>query len=348
MKNADIIKGVTDYILAVTQSRNLTHHGIVAECEKHGIKIAQTTVSKMFSKPSSTTMSTLLKVCDGLELNLTAIFHSIENMKTAGDNNENRFRFSVDDDAIKRYLGEYHVFFLSTDPSSKTRLVHGSLTIGDLYQNGDCTAALKIATGDINENGEPKYKVFEGRITYSATGILFAELSTAKYGDKWLMTFPHVKLNIKSLACTMGCATTSCSGTIAYPAIHRFCICNKSVYPEISPETKKSIMGILRMQNNTLFIKKDVLKKYLDDTKDQNRIVTHIDHYLELANTYYAIPKSTFREDADQSTFYLVMAKLADLSGMESCMQIMPDDSNQLKDILDRNCAAAAVNEADG
>lgn len=36
------------------------------------------TIDNMFKTPSSTTLSTLLKVCEGLDLNLNAVFHSIE------------------------------------------------------------------------------------------------------------------------------------------------------------------------------------------------------------------------------------------------------------------------------
>lgn len=339
MKNAEIIKNVTDYIAAVAKSKNLTHRGIADLCSKKGLPVAQTTITKMFSKPSSTTISTLLKVCDGLDLNLGAVFRSMENLKTVGENNENRFRYDINDDAFTRYKGEYHIFFLSTTPNTEPKLDHGTLKIGDLHHSGECIASLSIDTGDLDANGKPGYKDFEGRLTYSTTGIMFAELSSARFGDKWLLTFPHIKLNIKSLSCTMGCAATSCSGPNVYPAIHRFCFCNKEEYPTISPETRKEIMGILRMHNDTLFIKKDILDKFLDTKEKENDLFKHMKHYLDIAGIYYAIPKDIFKKDADARTFSCVMAELAAKSGMETCMHILPSDTTQLKNILERDRA---------
>lgn len=337
MKNADIIKNVSDYIETVAKARNLTHRDIAELCSKKGLNVAQTTISKMFSKPSSTTISTLLKICDGLELNLNTIFHAMENMKTAGKNNESRFRYDIKEDAFARYPGKYHIFFLSTAPNTEIKLVQGILKLGDMHYSGECTASLCINTGDLDDNGKPGYKYFEGRLTYSTTGIMFCSLTCARYGDMWLLTFPHVKLNIKALSCTMGCAATSCSGPIAYPAIHRFCFCSASEYPEISQETKKDIMGILRMHNETLFIKKEVLEEYVETKKSENKLISHIEHYLDIADTYYAISKDTFKKDADAETFSRTMAELAALSGMETCMHILPGDTAQLLEILERD-----------
>lgn len=346
MKNADIIKSVADYIETVAKSRNLTHRDIAELCSKKGANVAQTTISKMFSKPSSTTISTLLKVCDGLDLNLSTIFHAMENMKTAGKNSENRFRNDIKEDAFLLYSGNYHIFFLSTTPNTDVKLVHGILKLGDLHSSGECTASLRINTGDLNDKGEPAYKFFEGRLTYSTTGIMFCSLACARYGDMWHLTFPHVKLNIKALSCTMGCATTSCSGPIAYPAIHRFCFCSASEYPKISPETKKEIMGILRMCNETLFIRKDILENYIKSKNNANKLINHIEHYLDIADIYYAIPKETFKRDADAETFAHTMAELALLSDMETCMHILPEDSTQLLEILKRDKKGTVIKDA--
>ena len=338
MKNADIIKKITDYIQGVATERGLTHRDIANLCSQKGANVAQTTITKMFNKPSSMTISTLLKVCDGLDLNLNAIFHSLENMKTVGKNKENRFRYDINDDAFVRYPGKYHIFFLSTTPNSYEKLVHGILRLGDIHSSGECTAALHINTGDLDANGEPGYKDFEGRFVYSTTGIMFCNLVCPRYGDMWFLTIPHTKLNIQSLSCTMGCAATSCSGPIAYPAIHRFCFCNASDYPKISSESMEEIKGILRMHNQTLFIKKEVLEEYLHAREGgNNRLVRHMIHYLDIADTYYAISKDTFKNDTDLATFSHTMAELAALSGMETSMYIFPNDNTQLLKILERD-----------
>ena len=347
MKNAEIIKNVTDYIQEVAKERGLTHRDIADLCSKNGDPVAQTTITKMFKKPSSTTISTLLKVCDGLGLNLNNTFHTMENMKTAGKNNENLFHYNITEYAFARYPGDYHMFFLSTTPHAEEKLVRGTLHLGDVYSTGECTATLQINTGDLDEeNGKEAVKHFEGRLIYSTTGVMFCNLVCTKYGDMWFLTFPHTKLNIQSLSCTMGCAATSCSGPNAYPAIHRFCFCNAKEYPKISKETEREICGILRMHNQTMFIKKDTLQDYLNERKNEkNRLVEHIDHYLEIADIYYAIPKDTFKNDTDIDSFSHTMTELASLSSMETCMHILPSDNTQLYQILDRDRKKTAKKE---
>lgn len=337
MTNAEIIQNVTKYIEEIAKSKNYSQRDISRLCSEKGAPVSQTTIAKMFSKPSSTTISTLLKVCDGLDLNLSSIFHAMENMKTAGSGNENRFRYDIKDDAFKRYPGEYHIFFLSTTPNTEPKLDRGLLKIDDLHSNGECSVSLRIDTGDLDLDGKPGYKDFEGRLTYSTNGIMFCTLQCARYGDQWLCVFQHVKLNIQALSCTMGCAATSCSGPTAYPAIHRFCFCSTTEYPVISSETEKEIMGILRMQNDTLFVKKEDMENFLKSKDETVRLFKHMKHYLDIADTYYAIPKDTFKKDADAETFSRTMAELATLSGMETCMHILPSDTSQYRNILERD-----------
>ncbi|HJD25384.1 MAG TPA: hypothetical protein IAA12_02895 [Candidatus Blautia intestinipullorum] len=95
-----------------------------------------------------------------------------------------------------------------------------------------------------------------------------------------------------------------------------------------------------------MFIKKDTLQDYLNERKNEkNRLVEHIDHYLEIADIYYAIPKDTFKNDTDIDSFSHTMTELASLSSMETCMHILPSDNTQLYQILDRDRKKTAKKE---
>lgn len=76
--NSEIIQNTIDIIRQKMKERKLTHKDVSELCSKNGEPVAPKTVGNMLNNPTSTTMSTLLKVCDALELNLTAILHSIE------------------------------------------------------------------------------------------------------------------------------------------------------------------------------------------------------------------------------------------------------------------------------
>lgn len=89
----------------------MTSRGLAKICEEQGASLSSRTIDNMFKTPSSTTISTLLKICDGLELNLNAIFHSIEIAKTSNDATQQRLIYNIDNPAYNGYTGTYHVFF---------------------------------------------------------------------------------------------------------------------------------------------------------------------------------------------------------------------------------------------
>ena len=78
MNNQEILRQIVDYIKSVMDERSLSSRDLAKICAEKAGKMSPRTIDYMFKAPSSTTISTLLKICDGLDLNLTAILHSIE------------------------------------------------------------------------------------------------------------------------------------------------------------------------------------------------------------------------------------------------------------------------------
>lgn len=78
MNNQEILQKIVAYIEAIMVDKSMTSRDLAEICAKKSGKMSPRTIDKMFKTPSSTTLSTLLKVCDGLDLNLNAVFHSIE------------------------------------------------------------------------------------------------------------------------------------------------------------------------------------------------------------------------------------------------------------------------------
>lgn len=136
MKNSDVIQNVVSYIQNTMEQRNISYRKLSELCEERGETLTAKTIGNMIKRPSSTTISTLLKVCDSLDLNLSSIFHAMEIAKTSDSQKQCRLFSTIDNPAYNGYTGEYHVFFLPTsgDPQdhveSKT-LISGTLTFGD-------------------------------------------------------------------------------------------------------------------------------------------------------------------------------------------------------------------------
>ena len=258
MNNQEILQKIVAYIEAIMVDKSMTSRDLAEICAKRSGKMSPRTIDKMFKTPSSTTLSTLLKVCDGLDLNLNAVFHSIEIAKTSAENGQQRLVYEIDNPAYNGYTGNYHVFYLPTsaypeDHADQT-LVHGVLKLGDFNSMHECSAILDIDSGDLTTEGSPFSKHYEGTLIYSSNSQMFCRLVCSKYGDMWFMVFNHGNLNNKELACVVGCAATASSGRIRHPAIHRFCLCNMQQYPVIDPDTQSLIEGLLRIQEKHIIL----------------------------------------------------------------------------------------------
>lgn len=344
MKNQEIIQDIVSYIYDAMRKKGLTSRGLAKICEEQGASLSSRTIDNMFKTPSSTTISTLLKICDGLELNLNALFHSIEIAKTSNNATQQRLIYNIDNPAYNGYTGTYHVFFLPTsaypeDHSNQT-LVHGTLKLGDFYSTRECTAILDIDSGDLTTEGSPFSKHYEGTLIYSFNSQMFCRLVCSKYGDMWFMVFNHGNLNNKELACVVGCAATASSGRIRHPAIHRFCLCNMQQYPVIDPDTQSLIEGLLRIQEKHIIIKKETVDTLLKQEDFDPAFRTNLENYLNIAQVYYALPKGTLKEDIPLSISIKELAKLSNVSSLEKTYHILHEDDRELSCIL-KNCLTA-------
>lgn len=95
MNNQEILQKIVAYIEAIMVDKSMTSRDLAEICAKRSGKMSPRTIDKMFKTPSSTTLSTLLKVCDGLDLNLNAVFHSIEIAKTSAENGQQRLVYEL-------------------------------------------------------------------------------------------------------------------------------------------------------------------------------------------------------------------------------------------------------------
>lgn len=334
MTNSEIIMNVVQYIESIISKKGISHRGLSNLCHSKGEPVSQNTISRMFKTPSSTTISTLLKVCDALDLNLSAIFRSIEAAKTSDSTNDSRLVYNINEHPYTGYTGKYHVFFLNTDHDSQEKLVHGNLEFGDFYATGECYARLDIDSGDFTQSGEPFTKHYEGVLVYSTNAQMFCQLVSNKYGDMWFLVFNHGNLNNKSLACVLGCAATASSGRIRHPAMHRFCLCNKEQYPELDKPTQNSLRNLLRIHNNLIFVLEERITELLKDETIDSTFRRNLTNHLNIAPKYYGLSKNVLKDSVDPSAYANAISKVLGMSVNERCFRIMPDDDTELKNLL--------------
>ena len=77
MNNQEILRKIVNYIENVMKEKSLTSRDLADICVKKTGKMSPRTIDNMFKTPSSTTLSTLLKVCDGLDAYSAKTEHSL-------------------------------------------------------------------------------------------------------------------------------------------------------------------------------------------------------------------------------------------------------------------------------
>lgn len=143
MKNAEVIRIVVSYIKNAMNAQKISNRELSRRCKENGESVSDKAIGLMFKNPSSTSISTLLKVCDALQLNLESIFHAMEIMKTSDDQKQGKLISNIENPAYNGYTGKYHVFFLPTsaDPEDHEEkpLICGTLEFGDIYSCKECS-----------------------------------------------------------------------------------------------------------------------------------------------------------------------------------------------------------------
>ena len=75
MNNQEILQKIVAYIEAIMVDKSMTSRDLAEICAKKSGKMSPRTIDKMFKTPSSTTLSTLLKVWFGFKLKCGISFH---------------------------------------------------------------------------------------------------------------------------------------------------------------------------------------------------------------------------------------------------------------------------------
>ena len=338
MDNDQILLIIVEKIKDEMKRRNFSQNDLAEFCEKKCKEkdpkskgVSQSTISNIFKKTSSLRLSTLLKVCDCLDLNLFAIFRSINN--SLATKAENMLIFDIKDPAFRGYISNMFIYFLSTNTTESTELVYGELEIGDFYHSGECIARLKIDANQNLDNSKPDYKCYEGNMVIYHNESLYLHMISNDTGDTWSLVFNHGDLNKKELACSFGCAATLSSGkNTRYPTIHFACLCNK----KLSAEKASIIKNRLKSHNKSIFI----TKKNLDLFLQQETLLPAIRQNLEQirekeAAQAYVIEMSALTSYiTDPNVSYDAITRLLGYSNNETAFHIKPEEDTRLYNSL--------------
>ena len=171
MDNSKILSSILHHIKVEMQSRHLSQQKLADLCTEIGKKVSQGTISNMFNHPSSARLSSILNVCEALDLNLFAIFREIDN--DISTNAESNLIYNINHPAFQGYLSPMYIYYIETSSTNSKRLLKGELSVGDFYHTNECFAHLRIDTKEVDDDGKTKYKDYYGNVVINRNTSIF-------------------------------------------------------------------------------------------------------------------------------------------------------------------------------
>lgn len=331
MDNSKILSSILHHIKVEMQRRHLSQQKLADLCTEIGKKVSQGTISNMFNQPSSARLSSILNVCEALDLNLFAIFREIDN--DISTNPESNLIYNINHPAFQGYLSPMYIYYIETSSTNSKRLLKGELSVGDFYHTNECIAHLRIDTKEVDDDGKTKYKDYYGNVVINRNTSIFFHLASNRLGDEWSLIFNHGNLNQNTLACSLGTAVTLSSGkSTRYPTMHFVCLSKQ----ELSAEKEKIIANRLLVHNQNIVISESKLNEFLSLEDLEPVFKDNVLHCInrDVAKSYIIPLSSVTQYVSDQKVLYQMIVKLLEYSACESSYRIPPDEDTKLFTML--------------
>ncbi len=287
MNNQEYVKKIVSYIRSYMEQNNITQKKLEALCKEKGAAVSQGTISNIFAKPSSARLSTLINICDGLDISLSSLMKNIELSQKLPDPSSNLMIYDTSDPSYRGYFKKYFIYFLSTDEKNNGELVHGELDFKNRNAPSPCEASLELYTGELGpDTNRPRTKSYTGDMVISRVGCIYCNLISYEYGDIWTLAFNHLQLNIHSFIGAIGCGITSASGSKRFPTIHKVFLSST----ELNEEQQRYVSGLLRLYRDEITISKKQLNAFMNHSGLDLKFKSNIERALTTPETFYNIP----------------------------------------------------------
>ena len=122
MNNQEYVKKIVSYIRSYMEQNNITQKKLESLCKEKDSAVSQGTISNIFAKPSSARLSTLINICDGLDISLSSLMKNIELSQKLPDPSSNLMIYDTSDPSYRGYFKKYFIYFLSTDEKNNANL----------------------------------------------------------------------------------------------------------------------------------------------------------------------------------------------------------------------------------
>lgn len=313
MNNQEYVKQIMSSIQSYMTQNNITQKKLENLCKEKNVPVSQGTISNAFLKPSSVRLTTLINICDGLDINLSSLMNSIELSQKLPDSSDNLMIYDTSDPCYRGYLNQYHIYFLSTDEKKIGELVHGILDFKKGDTPGPCKAFLELDTGDQDPRTKKlRIKKYTGDMVISRVGCIYCNLISYEFGDIWTLVFNHLQLNLGSFIGGIGGGITSSTGGTRVPTIHKVFLSST----KLTDEQQFYVCGLLRLYRDEITISTQQLDTLMMDSKLDLKFKRNIERVLAKPETFYSIPVESLKSSVPSKNYVKMLSMLLQYSSM--------------------------------
>lgn len=224
---------------------------------------SKSTISNIVRGTSSPSMKAVFAVMEALEMDpleelaactQNADYHESGKdglLRLLQDSSDETITYDPQDKAFQGYMGDYHIYFHSTNPN-EDKCLKGKLHLEG--EGGFCRAVLRLSTE--SSKTEDDSKEYQGYVFISAMQqAVYMILINALIGEMCFITFPHGRILSpkRRLECTIGMVLTVSSGIDSrLPTAHRIFLSRV----ELDEQREKYVLAQLLLNKSLIRISK--------------------------------------------------------------------------------------------
>ena len=326
MNNQEYVRAIISYIKNYMDVNKITQPKLVALCKEKNADVSQGTISNVFNKkPSAIRLSTLINICDGLNINLSSLMKNIELAQKLPDPSDNLMIYDSSDPSYRGYLKKYYIYFLSTNEKDSGQLVHGTLDFKSRNTPSPCEATLELDTGDPDPNTQKTHiKLYTGDMVISRVGCIYCNLISYEFGDIWTLAFNHLQLNINSFIGAIGCGITSSSGSMRVPTIHKVFLSST----QLTDDQQCYVSGLLKLYRDEITISKQQLSTFMNHPGLDIKLKSNIERILAKPEMFYNIPLNMISPPVATESYAKSLSLLLQYSNMPYNDKVTIDETD--------------------
>ncbi|MGN0482582.1 MAG: helix-turn-helix domain-containing protein [Lachnospiraceae bacterium] len=290
MHMPDLSQTVSQNLKLIMKQKKITQKSLAEKCMQKGLSISQGTISNVLNNTSSCSISTLEKICVGLDIEISQVFSPPMSPKREDTVSYQNLITNPSDSAFRGYLQTFHVYFYQT-AGKNSELLQGELTFSPSQDKTICKAHFILhapITGSDADHASSIEKIYTGSLSISLTmQVCFCELYSDALGEMCFLIFKHFYLFNSPLTCIMANAITTSSGVSRRPTVHRICLSSQ----KLSDEQLSYLKGQLLLNGAEIVISDKKLEAFKKSPQVSKNFLPVLENAVQ-RNVYHSISES--------------------------------------------------------